>query len=144
MKILHTLFVSALLLGMSSFAIASPDRGGQDRGQHHGHYERGHDHRGHERNRYVDYRRHADYRRWDDRRRYDRRPVVVREVYAPRHHRSHWRRGYRYYGPTYVVRDYGYYRLRQPPRGYHWVRADNNDYLLVAIATGIIMDIAMR
>jgi Ni/Co efflux regulator RcnB len=41
------------------------------------------------------------------------------------------------------VRDYGYYRLRPPPRGYHWVRADN-DYLLVAIATGVILDIALQ
>jgi Ni/Co efflux regulator RcnB len=69
--------------------------------------------------------------------------------YADRHHdgryghHPRWERGHRYYGPTYVVRDYGYYRLRQPPRGYHWVRA-NNDYLLVAIATGIILDIALQ
>ena len=56
---------------------------------------------------------------------------------------GHWERGHRYYGPNYVVSDYGYYRLRPPPRGYHWVRA-NNDYLLVAIATGVILDIALH
>lgn len=55
-----------------------------------------------------------------------------------------WRRGHRYGGPIYVVRDYRHYHLRRPPRGYGWVRADNNDYLLVALATGIIMDIALR
>jgi Ni/Co efflux regulator RcnB len=42
-----------------------------------------------------------------------------------------------------VVRDYGHYHLRHPPRGYHWVRS-NNDYLLVAIATGIILDMALQ
>jgi hypothetical protein len=42
-----------------------------------------------------------------------------------------------------VVHDYGHYRLRPPPRGYHWVRADN-DYLLVGIATGIILDMALH
>lgn len=139
MRILHTLLAAALLVGVSNFAMASPDRGDHDRGQQRGHYDRGHGDHGRDRNRH-------DSRRWDDRHRYDRRPVVVRNVYVPRyaHGHGHWRRGYRYSGPTYVVRDYGYYRLRQPPRGYHWVRADNNDYLLVAIATGIIMDIAMR
>ena len=156
MKILHTLLAAVLLVGVSTLAVASPDRGDHDRrGQQHSQYDRGHsDHdrdRHRERNRYRhETRRRGDYRR------YDRRPVVVRNVYAPRydhapryvvaprHHHGHWRRGYRYRGPTYVVRDYGYYRLRQPPRGYHWVRADNNDYLLVAMATGIILDIAMR
>ncbi|MEP7185093.1 MAG: RcnB family protein, partial [Rhodanobacter sp.] len=61
--------------------------------------------------------------------------------YVVRHDR--WARGHRYHGPNYVVSNYGYYRLRPPPRGYHWVRADNN-YLLVAIATGVILDIALH
>jgi len=42
-----------------------------------------------------------------------------------------------------VIRDYRHYQLRSPPRGYHWVRA-NNDYLLVAIATGVILDLVLR
>ena len=55
-----------------------------------------------------------------------------------------WRRGgylppY-YRGNGYVIRDYGYYRLRPPPRGYYWYRA-GNDYVLAAIATGLIFDI---
>lgn len=36
-----------------------------------------------------------------------------------------------------VVRDYGRYHLKTPPRGYQWVRADN-DYVMVSIASGII------
>ncbi len=38
------------------------------------------------------------------------------------------------------VRDYRRYRLAPPPRGYHWVRADN-DYLLVGVATSVITSI---
>ena len=56
-----------------------------------------------------------------------------------------WSRGYRIhdYGwaPTYVVVDYDRYGLRHPPRGYHWRRDDRGDWLLVAIATGIIADV---
>ncbi len=54
----------------------------------------------------------------------------------------HWVRGGRYDGPVYVVNDYDRYHLRHPPRGYHWVRGDDNNFLLVAVATGVIMDIA--
>jgi Ni/Co efflux regulator RcnB len=55
-----------------------------------------------------------------------------------------WRRGgylppY-YRGNGYIIHDYGYYRLRPPPRGYYWYRA-GNDYVLAAIATGLIFDI---
>ncbi len=57
--------------------------------------------------------------------------------YGPRHH---WERGYRYGGPRYVVHDWHQYGLRTPPSGYHWVRADG-DYLLIAVATGVILDI---
>ena len=46
-----------------------------------------------------------------------------------------------YRGNTYVVTDWRARHLRQPPRGYHWVRSDNGDFLLVAITTGIISSI---
>ncbi|MEH6677703.1 RcnB family protein [Phenylobacterium sp.] len=53
-----------------------------------------------------------------------------------------WRRGAvlppQYRG--YVVHDYHRYRLRPPPRGYAWHRV-GNDYLLAAVATGIIFEI---
>ncbi|HEY9511976.1 MAG TPA: RcnB family protein [Rhodanobacter sp.] len=146
MKILHSLFVAALLLGTSSYALAGPTPGDHDR---RGQYSSHNDHRrGGDRDRHTrdsrDHRRY-DHRRYDHRR-YNNRPVVVyrhnSRPYGYGH--RHWRRGYRYAGPTYVVHDYGYYRLRHPPRGYRWVRADNNDFLLVAIATGIILDIALR
>lgn len=57
----------------------------------------------------------------------------------------HWERGYRvpsYYRDNVVY--YGdYHRLRRPPHGYRWVRADN-DFLLVAIASGIIAEVILN
>jgi len=38
----------------------------------------------------------------------------------------------------YYVQDYRYYNLAPPPYGYRWVRVENNHYLLVSIATGLI------
>ena len=46
-----------------------------------------------------------------------------------------------YRGSSYVVTDWRSRHLRQPPRGYHWVRSDNGDFLLVAITTGVISSI---
>lgn len=53
-----------------------------------------------------------------------------------------WRRGAHLppYYRGYVVNDYHRYHLRQPPRGYAWYRV-GDDYLLAALATGIIFDI---
>jgi Ni/Co efflux regulator RcnB len=46
-----------------------------------------------------------------------------------------------YRGGNYVVSDWRARHLRQPPRGYHYVRSDNGDFLLVAITTGVIASI---
>ncbi len=124
MKLISRLLIAAALLTTGSLALAAPDR--NDHGRHdrdnHGH-NRGHD----------DHRKHGN-----DHRRYGYHDGGPRNYGRP-----HWQRGHRYSGPTYVVRNYGHYRLRQPPRGYHWVRA-NNDFLLVAVATGIILDVALH
>lgn len=73
---------------------------------------------------------------------YAPRPVVVHRGPPP------WARGARYYstgyGPTYVVNDWYGYGLRQPPRGYYWRRSDAGDFLLVAVATGIITDLILH
>jgi Ni/Co efflux regulator RcnB len=87
--------------------------------------------------------------RWDDNRHngyyrnsqwsYGPPPAGVRDVvygYQP------WRRGQRlgYYNGRYAEVDYRSERsLRQPGRGQHWVRNDGGDFLLVAIATGVIV-----
>ena len=127
MKILHSLWFALPLLAASSLALAD-----QDHRRGHGH---GHD-RGHDRHGWQERRGHGH----DD----GYRRVEYRYVERRHDHRhGRWERGYRYGGPIYVMHDYHHYHLRQPPRGYGWVRADNN-YLLVALATGLILDVALR
>lgn len=48
-----------------------------------------------------------------------------------------------YRGHEYVVDDWRGHRLSAPPRGYHWVQV-GTDYVLVAIATGIIASILLN
>jgi Ni/Co efflux regulator RcnB len=55
-----------------------------------------------------------------------------------------WARGQRlpqeYRGGSYVVTDWRARHLRQPARGYRWVRVDNN-YVLASVATGLIANV---
>jgi Ni/Co efflux regulator RcnB/surface antigen len=44
----------------------------------------------------------------------------------------------------YVVGDWQQRGLRQPPRGYRWVRNDNNDFFLALIASGVITEAVYR
>jgi Ni/Co efflux regulator RcnB len=46
----------------------------------------------------------------------------------------------RYMGGNYYVNDYRHYRLHDPRPGHRWVRSDNGQFLLVAIATGVIVE----
>jgi Ni/Co efflux regulator RcnB len=47
-----------------------------------------------------------------------------------------------YRGSQYVVDDWRGHGLRTPPRGYHWVQT-GGDYVLVAIATGVILELML-
>lgn len=101
---------------------------------------------------YRDGRRDDD--RWD-RRRHNGYWYGSRWYYGPppAHWRDHarydyrrWRRGDRlpsYYRSHYDRVDWRYHRLRPPPRGYHYVRDDRGDYLLVGIATGVILGVIL-
>lgn len=134
--------------------------------QDHGRYDRGNRQgdRGHGRyDRRDDRRDHRGDRRWDSRTRWDRGrhngyyynnrwyygppPAAYhgRPGYRPGH--SAWRRGVHlppsYRTGGYVVHDYGRYSLRPPPRGYYWYR-DGNDYLLAAVASGLILDVIVN
>lgn len=104
-----------------------------------------------------------DYDRRDhDRRDYDRRDGDRHEYY--RYERGHrdgramgdrrpegygyareWHRGDRvppeYRNRQYVVDDWRGHHLHVPPRGYRWVQV-GGDYVLVAVATGIIAEMA--
>jgi Ni/Co efflux regulator RcnB len=97
-----------------------------------GYDNRGYDNRGYD-NRGYDNRNDRDYRDGyrDGMRAGDRND----RVYA-------WRQGgyvNDYRGRTVIVRDYRSQRLRQPPRGYQYVRNDRGDVVLAAIATGLIV-----
>jgi Ni/Co efflux regulator RcnB len=48
-----------------------------------------------------------------------------------------------YRGYQYVVEDWRGHHLTQPPRGYHWVQT-GADYVLVAVATGVIASILLN
>ena len=152
---LSLLFAAALTAAPAMARDRGHDR---DRDRDHGRYgyhDRGD--RGHDRHDRYDDRRHRHYSgygyRDDD---YYYRPapprVVYRPVYRPAYHPGYgpprWARGGRYYddgyGPTYVIRDYRGYGLRPPPRGYYWRRSDAGDFLLVAVATGIITDLILN
>ena len=44
---------------------------------------------------------------------------------------------------NYVVDDWRAHSLSAPPRGYHWVQT-GGDYVLVAIATGVILQLLLN
>ncbi|MDE2450355.1 MAG: RcnB family protein [Gammaproteobacteria bacterium] len=95
-----------------------------DRGEHRGEHWRDHDeYRHHERFDEGEYRRPHGY------------------------YVHHWHRGERlpieYREPVYVVPDVAVYHLRPPPPGYYWVRVDNNA-VLAAVATGLVVDVAVN
>jgi Ni/Co efflux regulator RcnB len=48
-----------------------------------------------------------------------------------------------YRGRSYVVNDWRGHRLSAPPRGYHWVQT-GGDYVLVAITTGVILQLLLN
>lgn len=133
--------IAALSMSVSGMAFAQDGRDGRgDRGRP-----------GYDRN---DDRGRPGYDRRDDNRRgYDNRRG------PPRHAPAYGYRGGRGAGPDhnfyrggrlpsqwrsnqYVVDDWRGHRLSSPPRGYHWVQT-GGDYVLVAIATGIIASILL-
>lgn len=61
-----------------------------------------------------------------------RGPDFRRGGYIPREYRNR----------QYVVNDYRVYHLNPPPRGQQWVQV-GGDYVLVAIATGLIANIIL-
>ncbi|MET0543778.1 MAG: RcnB family protein [Variovorax sp.] len=138
-----TIAAIAAVLALSSVGSAfaqdrshGPDRDGRD-GRHeqrdsrhdNGRHDGRHDNGRHDNGRGD----RGDYR---DGRQYDRRGY-------PQPH-AEWKRGGRvpneYRGRNYVVNDYRAYHLNAPPRGYQWVGV-GGDYVLAAVATGIIAQI---
>jgi len=137
----RTIMAAMLLsLAVGSLALADPPQGhGRDHGwqdqrhdEHHDRDERHYRDEHHDRGEHRGWREHEDF----DSGRYER----PHGWYAHRWHRGdrlppEWR------APTYVIPDPVVYRLRPPPPGYYWVRVDNNA-VLAAVATGVVIDIA--
>jgi len=125
----------AVMLAASLPAIA------QDRGYHQDRAQERRDDRRDERRDYRDDRR-EDRRDYRDDRRDARRDNQARNRGAgPRHDLY---RGQRlpsnYHNRQYVVDNWRSHRLSAPPRGHHWVQV-GNDYVLAAIATGVIASV---
>jgi Ni/Co efflux regulator RcnB len=87
-----------------------------------------------------------DHDRYDRHDRYDARRYH-RDDFRGGGPRHDLRRGQRlsqeYRASRYVVSDWRARHLSAPPRGHHWVRA-GNDYVLAAIATGIIAQVLLN
>jgi len=144
--------IAAAALAATTGLAQAGDRYGSRGHDSRGHDSRGHDYRGHDyrghdyRGRDYYYRGDRDYRSRNWRGQESWHPVPYSYPRygwrAPGYHR--WSRGAYlprvYFGPSYIVRDYGYYGLRPPPLGYGWVRVDN-DFLLAALATGFVADV---
>jgi Ni/Co efflux regulator RcnB len=149
------LTAAAIALALMSASVAMAD-------EHHDHGDwrnwsaehRDFDRRGgDERRDWRDDRRDEEHDRWHDRRewqdRHDHewsegrfRDDDYRRAWGYREHE--WRRGERlpvsYYAAPYVIGDYRAYGLREPPYGCRWIRV-NNDVVLAAIATGVVLDV---
>ena len=109
---------------------AGPPARGEARGEDRGGRERGGSRRGDEARR--------DY---GDPRGYDGPPPQsYAPQYAPQYAPSARRGGYLPPEAGGPVADYGRFRLRQPPRGYAWVRTANG-YAMVSVATGQVFDV---
>lgn len=134
----HTLvLVLAVSLGLSNIALAQ----GHGQGQSHSHRQQNDEWRRDQTPASQRYDQRADRRfdqrseRWNDRRdQYNARsPEFTRGGHIPREYRN----------ANYVVRDYRTHRLPPPPHNHRWVQV-GSDYVLIAIATGIIASIVLN
>ncbi|MHA6204105.1 RcnB family protein [Dyella soli] len=138
MKRLFILALSVALLGGSAVALAGPVQDHEH--EHWDDHDRDHD-RDHDHDRdwhdHDDKHGHGDH----DEYRHDNGNHRGWEKHA-------YRRGERlpdrYYGREYVVVDYERYHVRRPEPGYRWVRDDDGQLILTAIATGLVIDIALN
>ena len=126
----------ALTIGSAAFALNGPDRG-PGRDQRQGPQQRD-DHRG------PPGRPGPQHQQFQHNDGPGRPPVHADNRGAGPDH--NFRRGGRlpseYRNRQYVVNDWRGHHLSAPPRGYNWVQT-GGDYVLVAIATGIIAQILL-
>ncbi|MDB5749513.1 MAG: putative transrane protein [Massilia sp.] len=120
------------------------DRNGRMEHRENGRYDSGR--YDHDRNHRNDNNRNGRFDRNDRNDRYYNAQNFRRDDWrggGPRHDlRRGQRLGQDYRNDRYVVSDWRERRLSAPPRGHHWVRT-GNDYVLAAIATGIIAQVLL-
>lgn len=110
--------VAAATMGFGSLSFAQGyDRDHHDRGRQEQHHDDRHDH-GRDRNDHYYYGA--------------RGPDWHRGGHVPAQYRDR----------QYVVDNWRAHHLAPPPRGYHWVQV-GNDYVLAAIATGLIAQLIL-
>lgn len=130
MKRLLTAAIAVSVLATASMANAQgPQR---DNGHHDQGPQRNDDHRGADRHDDSSWERHATKR------------YKANRYQPPRGYQARqWHRGDKlpssYRGKAYTV-DYRHYGLSAPPRGYQYVRV-NNDVVLTAVATGVVASV---
>jgi Ni/Co efflux regulator RcnB len=127
MKRLFTFVIAGALLTGSAITMAGPqDDHDHGHDKHWSDNDQGDDHQGHNP---KDEGRHDNgkHKGWEKQayRRGDRLPD-------------------RYYTTQYYVTDYERYHLRRPDPGYRWIRSDDGQIVLTAIASGIVVDIAIN
>jgi len=136
---LHSVFCAVLALSFTLGGPAFAQRDG-DRQQQRNEQRPGQRDDDHERGRGHDQGRHLG---WDKQKRRDEQ-ARGRDEYRDGYRAGQFRRGDRlppeYRHRNYVVDDWRGHHLNAPPRGYHWVQV-GGDYVLVAIATGVILQL---
>ncbi|HET6553392.1 MAG TPA: RcnB family protein [Dyella sp.] len=136
----------ALMLGalVASAAVsAAPIQYDQDHDHYDHDHDRDHDHdHDHDRDHDHGNDHDRDHRDHD----HDRRDYVI--VHDRGRHEGWYHRGgyvpVEYRDRRYVVEDWQTYRLAPPPRDHQWVRSDDGEFVLVAVATGLIADIVIN
>lgn len=118
----------------------------EQRGDHDRYEHRGDEHRGYERRGYVQQQPRYEHRAYVQPR-YEQRAYVQGPRYYGYNHPHYYRGGYfprEYIQPSYYVNWQAYPGLYAPPYGYQWVQDDTGDFLLVALATGLIANMLTR
>ncbi|MDQ6646075.1 MAG: RcnB family protein [Pseudomonadota bacterium] len=130
MKTCVSLLIAAAIIGLSAGPVVaqSRDPGQDDHGRSHQQQDR---HQG---------KHHGKYGRRDDLHFPGMHDRGIHEGWYKRggHMPEEFRSG------RYEVNDWHAEHLRQPPRGYRWIRSDNGDFLLVAVTTGLITDLLLH
>ena len=155
---MSTKYLSCLLVSLTLLATSGPLLAQRDDRRDNRPSERQQERRAEQRDERRDDRQDGrrdsrDDKRYDaDRPRYDRLDARGRGFDVRRNewrgagpYRNYYRGGRlppQYNHRQYVVNDWRGHRLSAPPRGYHWVQT-GSDYLLVAITTGIILQMLL-